>query len=82
MALGTIKAIEEYGYKVPKDIAVVGFDDIVLASYIRPTLTTVSHPKFEWGTTAAQLLFQALNDQELKAGSIILPAKLIVRESS
>ncbi len=82
MAIGAIKAIEEKGWSVPKNIAVAGFDDIVLASYIRPSLTTVSHPKFEWGAAAAQLLFQSLNDENINGGTIMFPTELVHREST
>lgn len=81
MALGALKAINEKGMNVPHDIALIGFDDIILASYIKPSLTTISHPKYEWGTTAAQILFQALN-KGYKGKNIVLPTKLIIRETT
>lgn len=80
MAIGAIRALSEKGIRVPEDISIVGYDDIRLASYIQPPLTTVSHYKYEWGTMAASLVFQGLKDQ-FKGGKIILPAKLIERSS-
>lgn len=81
MAIGAIKAIKEKKYKIPQDIALMGFDDIKLASYVRPALTTVSHPKYEWGTTAALMMFQALN-VGFNGDNIVLPTELIIREST
>lgn len=81
MAIGAIKAIKEKKLKIPEDIALIGFDDIKLASYVRPALTTISHPKYEWGTTAALILFQLLNDG-FNGDNIILPTELIIRKST
>lgn len=81
MAIGAIKAIKEKKFKIPQDIALMGFDDIKLASYVRPALTTIGHPKYEWGTTAALLLFQLLNDG-FDGDNIVLPTELIVRKST
>lgn len=80
MAIGAIKALEEAGMSVPDDVAVVGFDDIRLASYINPQLTTVAHPKYEWGTMATHMIFQALKGGVQK-DAVWLSTSLVVRES-
>ncbi len=80
MAIGAIQAIKENNYQIPNDIAVVGFDDIRLSSYINPPLTTVRHPKYEMGTFATHMIFQIL--QGAATESIVLPTQLINRESS
>ncbi|WP_105614869.1 LacI family DNA-binding transcriptional regulator [Vallitalea okinawensis] len=80
MAIGALQALHEAEIKVPENIAIVGFDDIQLASYVNPSLTTVRHPKYELGSLAAQIVFQALQ-QDYFAETIVLPTKLIVRES-
>lgn len=64
MALGTIEAIKALGYAVPKDIAIVGFDDIDVSSLIEPKLTTVTHPVYRMGLTAARLLLDNILDEE------------------
>ncbi|MFA5524476.1 MAG: LacI family DNA-binding transcriptional regulator [Tissierellales bacterium] len=64
MALGVIEAIKVLGYKVPADIAVVGFDDIDVASLIEPKLTTVTHPVYRMGLTAARLLLDNITNEE------------------
>lgn len=65
MALGAIEAVKVSGYTVPGDIAVVGFDDIEVASLVEPKLTTVTHPVYRMGLTAARLLLDnILNEEE------------------
>jgi len=81
MALGAIQALMEAGLRVPEDVAVVGFDDIRLSSYVRPALTTVGHPKHEWGTVATHVVFQALREPGEQPSAIMLDTELIVRES-
>ncbi|KWX77442.1 LacI family DNA-binding transcriptional regulator [Paenibacillus jilunlii] len=61
MAVGGMKALEEGGISVPDDISVIGFDDIQLAEYIQPPLTTIRQPMYESGSLAGHLLFQMLN---------------------
>lgn len=80
MAIGAVNALNEAGVKVPEDISIVGYDDIRLSSYIHPPLTTISHNQYEWGTMAANLVFQGFR-KDFKDGRIILPAKLVVRDS-
>ncbi len=63
MALGGIKAFSEAGIKVPEHISIIGYDDIFQSQYVQPSLTTIRQPKFEAGSMAAHLLFQALEGQ-------------------
>ncbi|WP_101845556.1 LacI family DNA-binding transcriptional regulator [Halobacillus sp. Marseille-P3879] len=81
MAMGAIKAIQQKGRKVPEDIALVGFDDIDLARYAQPSLTTIRVQKKQWGQTAAETLFDMLeNKEEFKEAEI--PIEFIHRHSS
>ncbi|WP_041607596.1 LacI family DNA-binding transcriptional regulator [Halobacteroides halobius] len=80
MAIGAIQALQEGNIKVPDDIAVVGFDDINLASYIRPSLTTISHPKYQLGKLATQMVFEGL-EENFAGKSITISTDLVVRES-
>lgn len=65
MAIGALRALEDVGLAVPEEIGVVGFDDIHLASYLRPGLTTVHQPIQELGRRAAALLIEgAMNGHE------------------
>lgn len=64
MALGVMEAIKVSGYSVPSDIAIVGFDDIDVASLIEPKLTTIIHPVYRMGLTSARLLLDIITNEE------------------
>ena len=81
MALGAIYAIQDAGLNVPKDIAVVGYDDRELASFSNPTLTTIAPPSFEMGQLAARLILDRLENQVEIKDPVRVRGKLIVRES-
>ncbi len=80
VAFGAVSAIKAAGLRIPEDMAVVGFDDIPLARYIDPPLTTVRLPAATLGRKAAEVLLQRLADGGGRT-SVILEAKLVVRES-
>ncbi len=81
MAIGCYKAIYEQGRKVPEDISVIGFDDLVLSRYITPPLTTVKQPIFDIGFTAAKFLVDAIEFPNRRIPNKIFETKLIFRES-
>lgn len=81
MALGLLRAMHERGLHAPNDIAVVGFDDIALARYVQPALSTVGVSRFEWGTTAIRQLIDFL-DNETPFVPRRIPTHFIARESS
>jgi DNA-binding LacI/PurR family transcriptional regulator len=81
MALGCIYAAQDAGLNVPKDIAVVGYDDRDIASFSNPTITTVCPPSFEMGQLAAQLILDRLENQVEIKDPIRVQGKLIIRES-
>lgn len=81
MAIGFMKAMKEYKVKVPEDVAVIGFDDIQIAQYLRPSLTTIGASRMEWGSSAATQLIDFL-ENEKPFSPFRIPTRLIVRESS
>ena len=84
MAVGALKVIREHGLRVPQDVALVGFDDIPMAAALDPALTTVRQPIEQLGSMAAGLLLNRLEnptDGLAPVDRVILPAKLVVRES-
>jgi LacI family transcriptional regulator len=81
MAVGAIKAIEDAGLSCPKDIAVVGFDDIQLAELVSPALTTIRQAKRELGAAAARSLVQLIDDVDAAPHVSVLPVELVVRQS-
>jgi LacI family transcriptional regulator len=80
MAIGVMEVFRERGIRVPEDVAVVGFDDIRLASYVRPALTTVRQFKYELGQRAATMLFTMLDGTSQERREQI-GTELVVRDS-
>jgi len=80
MALGAIAAIEESGRVVPDDVAVIGFDDSIMARTSRPQLTTVRQDIAALGEAAALLMIAQLNGESVE--SRIMPIELVLRESA
>jgi LacI family transcriptional regulator len=81
MAIGAIYALQDAGLHVPKDVAVVGYDDREVASLVRPALTTVTLPCYEMGEAAARLILSQLEDQAKPATAEQVRGRLVVRES-
>lgn len=83
-AIGAIRAMEETGLKIPKDVSVLGFDDIYAAAYHNPALTTIRQPLFEMGILAAKTLLEKLGDEKHFDHQPILSVEptLIVRNST
>jgi LacI family transcriptional regulator len=84
MAIGALKALRQAGRQVPQDIALVGFDDIPIASAIEPALTTVRQPIERMGSLAVEVLLSVLEraaEEEAPTHRIILPPELVVRAS-
>lgn len=77
MTIGVMRALHEQGLNVPQDVALVGFDDFPWADAFHPRLTTVAQPTYELGAEAARLLL----DPAAPADDVVLPPRLIVRES-
>jgi len=80
MAVGAIEVLQERGIKIPDDVAIVGFDDIEESRYTLAPLTTVKQPFYEQSKNAIEVIHQHLMGDSLPQ-NIILPAKLIVRQS-
>jgi LacI family transcriptional regulator len=82
MALGALSAFREKGARVPQDFALAGFDDIPIARYVTPPLTTVKVSIAELGRRAFEMLVAALgNTEEAQQRREILPTTLVIRES-
>ena len=81
MAIGALKAVREAGLSVPEDISLVGHDNIEMASYIQPALTTISQPVEELAATAIKLLLERIEQPGLAPRRIVLPNRLVVRQS-
>ena len=82
MAFGLIQRAHEMNVKVPKDVSIVGFDDISLSSLVNPPLTTVRHPMLKMGSKAVELLINKLNNKVDTKINFSLENTLIVRKST
>ena len=82
LAIITISALRESGYRIPEEVSVVGFDDISLASHIGVPLTTVSQNAYEIGKVASQMLLERLNGDDPPPRAHTVPARLRVRTST
>jgi DNA-binding LacI/PurR family transcriptional regulator len=81
LAIGALSAIKERGLRVPKDVSLVGFDDIDVAAYCDPPLTTVRVPAQEMGELAVKVLLEAIEDGRAEVKQYLLDTDLIIRES-
>lgn len=81
VALGALRAAREHGVRVPHDLSLVGFDDLFLASYTDPPLTTVQQPKQHMGNMAARILLDLLAGGKPES-RLTLDGRLVVRQST
>lgn len=79
-AVGALLAARKRGLRVPDDLSVIGFDDLPLASYLNPTLTTIRQPMRDMGRDATAILFRLLEGEEVSSRRV--SGELIVREST
>ena len=81
-AVGVIHAISELGLSIPDDVSVLGYDDVPIASYMVPPLSTVAQPIVEMGKKAVQLLLKSIQNPESVPEKAVLKTKLIERKST
>jgi LacI family transcriptional regulator len=82
-AIGAIRAIEDAGLSCPRDISVIGFDDIIVAEYFNPRLTTVRQPLHKMAVSAAELLIQRIQSpKDPYPDTVWFAPELVVREST
>jgi len=79
--LGAINTLHDVGFRIPEDVAVIGFDDIIDARTLSPSLTTVRHPTFNLGYQALKTLLDIIEGKQDTPVRKIIPPRLIVRES-
>ncbi len=81
-AMGAIRALQDLGLVVPRDVSVIGFDDIKIAAFNNPRLTTIRQPLSNMGRIAAQCVLNQLNGSEQFRKQITVEPELLVREST
>ncbi len=82
MAIGALQCLERHGRKVPEEIAVVGYDDIQMAAWYKPALTTMGQPVYEMGRLAVAKLVEEIGGKNVVRQEQILQPQLVVRQSS
>src|SRR5262249_51013130 len=82
MAIGALRGLREAQVNVPGEVSVVGYDDIPVAEFSDPPLTTIRQPMREVGAVATRLLIKAMEQQKVTAGEVLLKTELIRREST
>jgi len=81
-AFGAIRALMDHGLRVPGDVSVVGFDDVQLAAYHNPSLTTIRQPLQQMGIVAARILLQRIRGQATFPDAVPILPELVIREST
>jgi LacI family transcriptional regulator len=82
-AIGAIRALSDFGINCPQDVSVVGFDDIGVAGFYTPRLTTVRQPLEEMGRQAVECLIARIREpNKAHPSKVVLQPELIVREST
>jgi LacI family repressor for deo operon, udp, cdd, tsx, nupC, and nupG len=82
LAIGSMKYLLHRGIKIPDEVAVIGFDDILLSSMYEPSLSTISLPKEQIGSEAVKLLLSRIETPAARNRQVILDTKLVVRNST
>lgn len=80
-AIGALSALKRRGIRVPRDISLVGFDDIPFALYVDPPLTTIAQPMFEMGKRAMEMALTLMNAPRARVEDVIIQGELIARAS-
>ena len=74
--------LQSAGLKVPRDVSVMGFNNMPLSDMLSPPLTTIAIPHIEFGNQAARLLLQVIDDRDISRQLVLLAPKLVVRDST
>ena len=80
-ALGALSFLAAKGISVPEQVAIVGFDDILMASLVHPPLTTMHQPVYDMGVTGARLLIERIEHAESEVKRLVVDPALVVRQS-
>ncbi|MEC5322895.1 substrate-binding domain-containing protein [Aurantimonas sp. A3-2-R12] len=82
VAYGFIKALRDHGYEIPRDVSIVGFDNLPMSEVIEPALTSVNVPKQKIGAMAIRLLDDLIVSKESQpAVKVLVSGNLVVRKS-
>jgi DNA-binding LacI/PurR family transcriptional regulator len=82
LAIGAMQGVRDAGMAVPADVAVMGFDNIPMATMVQPELSTVAQPMWQIGETAATLLLQRMSNPDAEVAGVVLEHQLVIRGSA
>ena len=82
LAIGAMEGARESGISLPEDLSIVGFDDMKIASFVNPTLTTIRQPAYDMGKFGTEVLLHHIGEKSYKPIRRILETSLIIREST
>ena len=81
-ALEIMHILEKRGLSIPKDVAVLGFNNENICGLIEPTLSSIDHPAFEMGAAAAEILIKQITNKEVYQEKRLINSRLVIREST
>ncbi|MBM3128785.1 MAG: LacI family transcriptional regulator [Chloroflexi bacterium] len=81
-AIGALRELKRRGIRVPRDLSLVGFDNIPFALYVDPPLTTIAQPMFEMGKRALQMALTLMRDSRAQVADVVIQGELIARAST
>jgi DNA-binding LacI/PurR family transcriptional regulator len=81
MAVGAMRAARAAALNIPEDVAFIGFDDLPMAAYSNPPLTTVRQPIYQFGFSAVEILLDLIENDVHPARRVILDTELVIRSS-
>lgn len=82
MAYGVYRAAKEKNLRIPEDLSIVGFDDVLQSQLLVPSLTTIAQPTYEMGKAATKMLIKIIEGKRLNKKAVEYAPKLVVREST
>ena len=82
MAVGALHVLQAGGHKIPTDISIIGFDDIAIARYASPALSTVRQPRYKMGSEGARKLSLLMRQEEIEIKNYIFDFELVIRAST
>lgn len=82
IAFGAIRALKEFGFSIPEDVSIIGFDDMPFCEMLEPSLTTIRVFKQEMGTTAVRRLIELIHHPDSKPQKIYISTELVPRKST
>jgi DNA-binding LacI/PurR family transcriptional regulator len=82
VALGAVQAIHHRGLRIPNDISIIGFDDLLISKYLQPPLTTIHLPAYDLGQRLGEMILTSIRGETFQTLRALLPTELVIRQST